>query len=81
MTMEQKLLIAALLVSLVSVIHSVTDYKVCVNLNQEAISSESVPCSNSISNLNEIVQLQNLMSVANTVILASNFNSEQCNSV
>ena len=71
MTMELKLLIATLLVSLVSVIHSVTDYKVCVNLNQEAISSESVPCSNSISNLNEIVQLQNLMSVVNTVILVN----------
>ena len=54
--------------SLVSIVHS--DYKVCVSLNQEAISSESVPCSKNLSNLNEVTQLE-LNSAVNTVILVN----------
>lgn len=57
-----------LFASLISIVHS--DYKVCVSFNQEDISSESVSCSKSLSNLDEITQLQ-LSSAANTVILVN----------
>ena len=40
-----------------------------MNLNQEAISKESVPCSISLSNLDEVTQLQ--LSVVNTAILVN----------
>ena len=61
--------VTVLFASFIPIIHS--DYKVCVNLNQEAINSasESVPCSTSLSSLDELLQFQ--LSVVNTVILVN----------
>ena len=61
------LTLTVLFASFIPTTHS--GYKVCVNLSQETINSKSVPCSASLSSLDEILQLQ--LSVVNTVIFVN----------